>query len=236
MHYDDLLQKLSDGRWIPCTPGEIAAALQNLAGSIDGIYDVGCNSDPSLHSLREHVLALESLIVGREVSFLADLDDDPGYSMSGRAEFQRLYQRFEEQRRAGEDAGLHQRLREVEDRLGRLEARSVADQEAVDEVINGPRIDHRMHEEGWIPTTAAEVGAVLLELSSSIEDAHNLIGNMDNIGGDNYFKLVDNVPTSLRDHIRALEARVYGAPHKDRADAKADAALIAAGGPRSTSA
>jgi hypothetical protein len=122
-NYDDLDTKLVDGRWLPSTPAEIATALQYLAGNIDAIFDVGRHNDPSLHSLREHVLALESLVVGREVSFLADLDDDPAYSTAGRAEFQRLYQRFEEQRRHGEDVGLHQRLSEAEARLARLERR-----------------------------------------------------------------------------------------------------------------
>jgi len=122
-HYDDLGEKLRDGRWIPCTPAEVAAALPWLANDINAIFDVGCNSDPSLHSLREHVLALESLIVGRDVHFLAELDGDPADNLAGRAEFQRLYQRFDVQRRAGEDAGLHQRLAEAEARIARLENR-----------------------------------------------------------------------------------------------------------------
>jgi hypothetical protein len=121
MNYDDIDQLLLDGRWIPSTPVEVAAALRALAGSISCVWDRG--STPTLPSLEEHVLALESLIVGRDVRHLADLDEDPALSVAGRAEFQRLYQRFDEQRRAGEDAGLHQRLTEAEARIARLEAR-----------------------------------------------------------------------------------------------------------------
>jgi hypothetical protein len=121
---DNLSGRLSDGRWAPSTPAEIAAALQTLAEGLDCVWDVERNSDPSMHTLREHVLALESLIAGREVAFLANLDeDDEDTSLAERVEFQRLYRHFEEQCRAGKDAGLHQRISDVEGRLALLEAR-----------------------------------------------------------------------------------------------------------------
>jgi hypothetical protein len=125
LEFDDPNALLGEGRWLPTTPAEVAGALQWLAGSFESFIDVQRQNDPSLHSLREHVLALESVIVGRDVRYLARLDDDEGiaYELPGRVEFHRLYQRFEQQRKAGEDAGLHQRLTEAEARSARLESR-----------------------------------------------------------------------------------------------------------------
>jgi hypothetical protein len=227
---DDLAPHLSDCSWAPSTPAEIAAALQTLAQTIDYIWDVECASDPSLHTLRKHVLALESLIVGRDVLHLASLDEDPSYSLAGRAEFQRLYQRFEEQRKAGEDAGLHQRLREAEARIVQLERRLMPGDDlanAVDEIINGDRIEDRLLNKGWLPVSPAEVAATLLEMASTVKDAHKLIGAMDDVGGNTYWAMAPGVSPSLRDHVRALEASVYGAPHDDGKDAQADRRLIA---------
>jgi len=80
----------------------------------------------------------------------------------------------------------------------------------------------------WAPSGQVELAAALRQLADSLDHAHTRLAHIDDVGR---LPLTEGAQPSLRDHVRALEATVYGAPVEDApSEEQADAARRAGSG------